>query len=57
MPKNIAIIGLIFIILSRLDFLENMEMVITCLGSIFLIMAHLKNLQANRSFFKQQTTR
>ncbi len=53
-PKNMAIIGLILIVLSRLDFLENMEIVITCLGSIFLIIAHLKNLQVNRRFFKQQ---
>jgi hypothetical protein len=51
-PKNMSIIGVSFLVLSRLNIVGSMEVVFTCLGSLFLIIAHFKNIQANRKFHK-----
>lgn len=52
-PKNMAIIGASLLILSRLPFVGNMEVVCTCLGSLFLIIAHVKNIQAHKILKRQ----
>lgn len=52
-PKNMAILGIALLTLSRFPVLGSIEVVLTCLGSLFLIIAHLKNLQVNSKLYKQ----
>lgn len=47
-PKNMAIIGIVLLIFSRLHISDTIELISTCLGSLFLIVAHLKNIQAHK---------
>ena len=43
-PKNMAIIGITMLVISRLPFVGSLEVVLTCLGSLFLIVAHFQEL-------------
>ena len=45
-PLRMAIIGAALLIFSRLETTEAMEIISTCLGSIFLVMSHAKNIMA-----------
>ena len=47
--KVFAILGVVFLIASRFKVVSNFEVYLTCLGSFFLVCAHLKNIKCLRS--------
>lgn len=45
-PIRMAILGGVILLLSRLELSEPLEIFSTCLGSLFLLVSHLKNIKA-----------
>lgn len=52
-PAGMGIIGVIILIISRLEALHAIEGVLTVLGALFLVVAHAKNIQVTYKFRKQ----
>lgn len=47
-PKNIIVLGVVgafFLILSRFGIVEEIEVYLTCLGTFFLVLAHINNIK------------
>jgi len=52
-PIRIAIIGVLILFISRLEQLHEIEEVFTVFGALFLVVAHLKNIQITYRYRKE----
>jgi hypothetical protein len=52
-PTRIAIIGVILLVLSRLEAFHDVEVVVTVFGAIFLVVAHSNTIMVTSKFRKE----
>ncbi|WP_435578207.1 MerC domain-containing protein [Gilvibacter sp.] len=49
-PIRMAIIGIVLLVVSRFEIGETLEVVITVMGSLFLIISHSRNINAFKAY-------
>lgn len=52
-PTKMAIIGVLVLLVSRIELVHEMEGILTVLGALFLVIAHAKNIQVTHTFRKK----